>query len=77
MIMLQERVQAKDPPSHYLNKLRTYLDPKASRSSRVSEYYIAHGATVSVTMLTESEAFSIGKVSYRLYTYNIHNLILT
>uniref|UniRef100_A0A1B6L954 Formin-like protein n=1 Tax=Graphocephala atropunctata TaxID=36148 RepID=A0A1B6L954_9HEMI len=30
----QERVQAKDPPSHYLNKLRTYLDPKASRSSR-------------------------------------------
>lgn len=30
----QERVQAKDPPAHYLNKLRTYLDPKASRSSR-------------------------------------------
>ncbi|KAK7600967.1 hypothetical protein V9T40_008408 [Parthenolecanium corni] len=30
----QERVQAKDPPSHYLSKLRTYLDPKASRSSR-------------------------------------------
>ncbi|XP_034249251.1 formin-like protein [Thrips palmi] len=30
----QERVQAKDPPGHYLNKLRTYLDPKASRSSR-------------------------------------------
>ncbi|XP_071446409.1 formin-like protein [Hetaerina americana] len=30
----QERVQAKDPPSYYLNKLRTYLDPKASRSSR-------------------------------------------
>ncbi|XP_037936547.1 formin-like protein isoform X4 [Teleopsis dalmanni] len=30
----QERVQAKDPPSHYLNKLRTYLDPKASRSHR-------------------------------------------
>nr|CAD7433503.1 unnamed protein product [Timema monikensis] len=32
----KERVQAKDPPAHYLNKLRTYLDPKASRSSRVS-----------------------------------------
>ncbi|KAK6618321.1 hypothetical protein RUM44_002773 [Polyplax serrata] len=32
----QERVHAKDPPTHYLNKLRTYLDPKASRSSRVS-----------------------------------------
>ncbi|XP_076391160.1 formin-like protein isoform X7 [Megachile rotundata] len=29
-----ERVQAKDPPSHYLAKLRTYLDPKASRSHR-------------------------------------------
>ncbi|KOX71442.1 hypothetical protein WN51_01716 [Melipona quadrifasciata] len=27
-------VQAKDPPSHYLAKLRTYLDPKASRSHR-------------------------------------------
>ncbi|KAL2737618.1 formin-like protein isoform X1 [Vespula squamosa] len=33
--MLNERVQAKDPPSHYLAKLRTYLDPKASRSHRV------------------------------------------
>lgn len=32
----QEMVHAKDPPSHYLNKLRTYLDPKASRSHRVS-----------------------------------------
>ncbi|XP_066145333.1 formin-like protein [Euwallacea fornicatus] len=30
----QEMVQAKDPPSYYLNKLRTYLDPKASRSHR-------------------------------------------
>ncbi|XP_025994562.1 formin-like protein isoform X1 [Solenopsis invicta] len=30
----QERVQAKDPPSHYLAKLRTYLDPTASRSHR-------------------------------------------
>lgn len=29
-------VQAKDPPSHYLTKLRTYLDPTASRSHRVS-----------------------------------------
>lgn len=32
----QEMVHAKDPPSHYLTKLRTYLDPKASRSHRVS-----------------------------------------
>ncbi|GAB0098667.1 Formin-like protein [Sergentomyia squamirostris] len=30
----QEMVHAKDPPSHYLTKLRTYLDPKASRSHR-------------------------------------------
>lgn len=29
-------VHAKDPPSYYLAKLRTYLDPKASRSHRVS-----------------------------------------
>lgn len=32
----QDMVQAKDAPAHYLNKLRTYLDPKASRSHRVS-----------------------------------------
>lgn len=30
----QEMVHAKDPPAYYLNKLRTYLDPKASRSHR-------------------------------------------
>ena len=30
-------VHAKDPPAHYLTKLRTYLDPKASRSHRVSK----------------------------------------
>jgi hypothetical protein len=30
----QEMVHAKDPPSFYLNKLRTYLDPTASRSHR-------------------------------------------
>jgi ubiquitin C-terminal hydrolase len=30
----QEKVQARDPPSTYLNKLKTYLDPKASKSSR-------------------------------------------
>lgn len=35
----QEMVQAKDPPSHYLTKLRTYLDPKASRSHRVSHHF--------------------------------------
>lgn len=32
----QEMVHAKDPPAHYLTKIRTYLDPKASRSHRVS-----------------------------------------
>ncbi|XP_036325577.1 formin-like protein isoform X5 [Rhagoletis pomonella] len=35
----QEMVQAKDPPAHYLNKLRTYLDPKASRSHRLFFLY--------------------------------------
>uniref|UniRef100_A0A336LP78 CSON009963 protein n=1 Tax=Culicoides sonorensis TaxID=179676 RepID=A0A336LP78_CULSO len=34
MICDQEMVHAKDPPSHYLTKMRTYLDPKASRSHR-------------------------------------------
>ncbi|CAH1396203.1 unnamed protein product [Nezara viridula] len=34
LICDQERVQAKDPPSLYLKKLRTYLDPKASRSAK-------------------------------------------
>ncbi|XP_063708357.1 formin-like protein [Culicoides brevitarsis] len=32
MICDQEMVHAKDPPSHYLTKMRTYLDPKASKS---------------------------------------------
>ena len=32
--MIQEKVQARDPPLTYLNKLKTYLDPKASKSSR-------------------------------------------
>ena len=27
-------MQARDPPSTYLNKLKTYLDPKASKSSK-------------------------------------------
>lgn len=46
--ILQEMVHAKDPPSHYLNKLRTYLDPKASRSHRVniSDSYVAHEPSV-------------------------------
>ncbi|XP_073971470.1 formin-like protein isoform X2 [Rhodnius prolixus] len=34
LICDQERVQAKDPPGLYLKKLRTYLDPKASRSAK-------------------------------------------
>ncbi|XP_077281285.1 formin-like protein isoform X3 [Temnothorax americanus] len=36
----QERVQAKDPPSHYLAKLRTYLDPTASRSHRSYRFFM-------------------------------------
>ncbi|XP_017137011.1 formin-like protein isoform X1 [Drosophila miranda] len=39
MICDQEMVQAKDPPSHYLSRLRTYLDPKASRSHRLYLLY--------------------------------------
>ncbi|XP_076319849.1 formin-like protein isoform X2 [Tachypleus tridentatus] len=34
MICDQEKVIAKEPPAYYLKKLKTYLDPKASRSSR-------------------------------------------
>ncbi|XP_014252298.1 formin-like protein CG32138 isoform X2 [Cimex lectularius] len=34
LICDQERVQAKDPPGLYLKKLKTYLDPKASRSAK-------------------------------------------
>ena len=30
----QEKVQARETPSTYLNKLNTYLDPKASNSSK-------------------------------------------
>lgn len=40
LFFFQEMVQAKDPPAHYLSRLRTYLDPKASRSSRVSEFLL-------------------------------------
>ncbi|XP_011705389.1 PREDICTED: formin-like protein CG32138 isoform X1 [Wasmannia auropunctata] len=39
-LYLQERVQAKDPPSHYLAKLRTYLDPTASRSHRTYRFFM-------------------------------------
>ncbi len=34
--LFQERVSAKQPPSYYLTKLRVYLDPTASKSSKVS-----------------------------------------
>ncbi|KAK7009256.1 formin-like protein [Biomphalaria glabrata] len=34
LICDQERVHAKDPPHVYLEKLKAYLDPKATRSSR-------------------------------------------
>ncbi|BFZ01227.1 hypothetical protein BsWGS_04266 [Bradybaena similaris] len=34
LICDQERVHAKDPPHVYLDKLKAYLDPKATRSSR-------------------------------------------
>nr|XP_034308777.1 formin-like protein 3 isoform X8 [Crassostrea gigas] len=35
LICDQERVHAKDPPHVYLDRLRTYLDPRNSRGSRV------------------------------------------
>ena len=35
--VFQEMVSAKNPPSFYLNKLRVYLDPSSSKSSRVSD----------------------------------------
>ncbi|KAF7272584.1 hypothetical protein GWI33_014642 [Rhynchophorus ferrugineus] len=41
----QEMVHAKDPPSHYLNKLRTYLDPKASRSHRKRKMVVESTST--------------------------------
>ncbi|KAG5867936.1 hypothetical protein JTB14_006741 [Gonioctena quinquepunctata] len=41
----QEMVQAKDPPSYYLNKLRTYLDPKASRSHRKRKMVVESTST--------------------------------
>ncbi|KAK7481190.1 hypothetical protein BaRGS_00027450 [Batillaria attramentaria] len=43
LICDQERVHAKDPPHVYLDKLRTYLDPKATRSSRVSFFTLSIG----------------------------------
>lgn len=32
----QERVHVKDPPDVYLTKLRTYLDPRSTRSTKIS-----------------------------------------
>jgi hypothetical protein len=37
-VWLQEKVIAKDPPDFYLDKLRTYLDPTAAKSSKVNVY---------------------------------------
>ena len=34
LICDQEQVNAREPPSTYLNKLRTYLDPSASKSAK-------------------------------------------
>ncbi|XP_055857037.1 formin-like protein isoform X2 [Episyrphus balteatus] len=56
----QEMVRAKDPPSHYLNKLRTYLDPKASRSHRIFFYFLCQkrkmvGESTSTQVLRDLE----------------------
>ncbi|XP_023246992.1 formin-like protein CG32138 [Copidosoma floridanum] len=45
-------VQAKDSPSHYLTKLRTYLDPKASRSHRKRKLF---GESTSTQVLRDLE----------------------
>ena len=34
LICDQEQVNAREPPSTYLTKLRTYLDPSASKSAK-------------------------------------------
>ncbi len=34
LLFFQEQVTARDPPSVYLSKIRTYLDPTASKSSK-------------------------------------------
>ncbi|XP_078320988.1 formin-like protein 3 isoform X4 [Crassostrea virginica] len=41
LICDQERVHAKDPPHVYLDRLRTYLDPRNSRGSRVHDTCVA------------------------------------
>uniref|UniRef100_A0A224YZX3 Rho gtpase binding protein n=1 Tax=Rhipicephalus zambeziensis TaxID=60191 RepID=A0A224YZX3_9ACAR len=40
MICDQEKVIAKEPPSFYLRKLKTYLDPRASRSAKVNNQMV-------------------------------------
>ena len=37
LICDQDMVSAKQPPQYYINKMKVYLDPKAGKSSKVSE----------------------------------------
>lgn len=52
MIKDQEKVIAKESPNFYLRKLRTYLDPKASRSSKKRKLL---GDSTSTQVLRELE----------------------
>ncbi|XP_005091796.1 formin-like protein isoform X2 [Aplysia californica] len=58
LICDQERVHAKDPPHVYLDKLKTYLDPKATRSSRIPVPFIKRkmlGDSTSTQVLRDLE----------------------
>lgn len=52
MICDQERVHAKETPPYYLRKLKTYLDPKASRSVKKRK---SVGASTSTQVLRDLE----------------------
>lgn len=52
MIKDQEKVTAKESPEYYLRKLRTYLDPKASRSSKKRRFV---GDSTSTQVLRDLE----------------------
>lgn len=58
----QEMVHAKDPPAHYLTKIRTYLDPKASRSHRVSSCQLL---------------LILLRLATRLFSFSLSMMILT
>jgi len=60
-------VQAKDPPAHYLSRLRTYLDPKASRSSRVSEFLLIEKKDIYIYIIYIYYCLILLNVNFMLY----------